>query len=71
MLSVYVRYEHYERFTYRYEYVYFTCPYHDMLHNLPYSTKLAPKSPSKLVTLTRLERTIYPPILLIVGEVDL
>ena len=24
---IYVRYEHYERFAYRYEYVYFTYPY--------------------------------------------
>ena len=27
MLSIYVRYEHYERFAYRYEYVYFTYSY--------------------------------------------
>ena len=32
MLSIYVRYRHYERFPYRYEYVYFTYSYLAMLH---------------------------------------
>ena len=32
VIYIYVRYGHYERFTYRYEYVYFTYPYHGMLH---------------------------------------
>ena len=32
ILYIYVRDGHYERFAYRYEYVYLTYPYHGMLH---------------------------------------